>query len=306
MHSRDAIVIGGGPAGLSAAGWLGRYRRSTLVVDSERYRNRWVDEVHGVLACDPTGPDELLAKARRDLGQYATVRVSPGTVTRAVRDGQGMFEIELENGDLLRSRAMVLATGVWDAFPEVGGFFEHYGADVFHCPTCEGFEARGRRIAVFGWGEHVTGFALELLDWVAEVCVVTNGPGFEGDDGQRAVLAEHGVKIVEDSAVELLGSRGAMDGIVLASGRRIECTMAFFSIAHRPENAVARQLGCELDGQGYVLVDSRQCTSVPGVFAAGDLTPGLQLVNVAAGQGTVAGVSCALSLASSRRGARNA
>jgi thioredoxin reductase len=181
----------------------------------------------------------------------------------------------------------------------VKGFFEHYGADVFRCRTCDGFDARGECVAVFGWGQHVAGFPLELLDWAAQVRVITNGPRFEGDDEHRAALAQRGVQVIEDDAVELLGPRGAMNGVVLASGRRTECTMGFFSIAHQPETTLARQLGCALDDEGYVSVDEHQQTSGPGVFAAGDLTPGMQLVNVAIGKGTVAGVSCALSLSAS-------
>lgn len=156
-------------------------------------------------------------------------------------------------------------------------------------------------VAVFGWGEHVAGFALELLDWAAEIRVITNGLRFEGDEQQRAVLNERGVEVIEDDAVELLGPRGAMDGVVLASGRRPRCTMGFFSIGHQPETTLARQLGCALDDEGYVSVDEQQQTSVPGVFAAGDVTPGMQLVNLAVGKGTVAGVSCALSLRASSR-----
>jgi thioredoxin reductase len=218
-------------------------------------------------------------------------------VVAVARLEEELFQVQLADApEPLLTRRVILATGVRDVFPEVMGFFEHYGADVFHCPTCDGFDARGQCVAVFGWGEHVAGFALELLDWAAEIRVITNGLRFEGDDEQRTALAERGVEIIEDDAVELLGPRGALNGVVLASGRRTRCTMGFFSIAHQPETTLARQLGCALDEEGYVSVDEHQQTTVPGVFAAGDLTPGMQLVNLAAGKGTVAGVSCALSL----------
>jgi thioredoxin reductase len=211
--------------------------------------------------------------------------------------GSGWFRVELEDAaDPLLARRIVLATGVRDVFPEVAGFFEHYGADVFHCPTCDGFDARGECVAVFGRGQHVAGFALELLNWAAQVRVITDGRRFEGDEEQRVALAERGVELIEDRAVELLGRRGAMEGVVLASGRQTECTMGFFSIAHKPDTGLARHLGCDLDEEGYIRVDEHQQTSVPGVFAAGDVTPGMQLTNVAVGKGTITGVSCALSL----------
>lgn len=292
----DAVVVGGGPAGLTAALWLGRYRRNTLVVDSGEYRNRWTDRVHGVLANDPADPQSLLERAREDLTQYDSVRIVAGTVTAAAKVEQGLFRLRIAEGhEPLLTRRVVLATGVRDEFPQVGGFFDHYGADVFHCPTCDGFDARGECVAVFGWGEHVTGFALELLDWAAEVRVITNGQRLEGDE-QPAMLAERSVEVIDDRAVELLGPRGGMTGVVLASGRRTRCTMAFFSIAHRPDTKLARQLGCVIDDGGYVTVGRDQQTSVQGVFAAGDVTPGMQLVNIAIGASTIAGVSCALSL----------
>jgi thioredoxin reductase len=298
--SYDAIVVGGGAAGLSAATWLGRYRRKVLVVDTGEYRNRWVERVHGFLGDDPVEPAELLDRARRDLRQYPSVELGRGRVRAARVDEAGTFAVQVDTGDadgeLLQARRLVLATGVRDAFPEVEGFFEHYGSDVFHCPTCDGFDARGECVAVFGWSEHVAGFALDLLDWAAEIRIVTDGRHFEGDDRRRDALAAHGIEVIEDAAVELLGSRGRLDGVRLASGARTHCTKAFFSIDHDPVNDLARQLGCEVDEDGYVVVDDKNLTTVPGVYAAGDLTPGMQLVPLAVAQGTVAGVACALSL----------
>ncbi|WP_219416390.1 NAD(P)/FAD-dependent oxidoreductase [Pseudonocardia nigra] len=293
----DVIVVGGGPAGLSAAIWLGRYRRNALVLDGGRYRNRGVEQVHGVLANDPAQPQELLQRGREELARYASVSVRSGQVSAVRKDEQDLFRVELDGtGGVVLAHRVVLATGVRDVFPQVEGFFEHYGADVFRCPTCDEFDARGECVAVFGWAQHVAGFAMELLDWAAEVRVITNGERFEGGDEQRAALAGRGVEIIEDRVVELVGPRGGLSGVRLASGRQTECTMGFFSIAHEPETSLARQLGCATDDEGYVSVDEHQQTSVAGVFAAGDVTPGMQLVNVAVGEGTVAGVSCALSL----------
>jgi thioredoxin reductase len=190
----------------------------------------------------------------------------------------------------------VLATGVVDAFPDVKRFFDHYGADVFHCPTCDGYEARDRRVVVFGWSEDVAGFALDLLNWAREVTVVTDGTEFEGGAARRAALSRNGVSVLEDVAEVLVGRRGGLEGVRLRGGRTVPCELAFFSIAHRPRNELAAVLGCALTAEGCVVVDGDQETTVPGVYAAGDVVPGLQLVQVATAQGTVAGVKCALSL----------
>lgn len=290
----DAIVVGGGPAGLAAATWLGRYRRRTLVLDAGEPRNRWVDDVHGYLGADPIAPDELLARGRAHVNAYDDVDLRQARVAALEPLDDGFRVTTAE--DSWDARRVVLATGVTDVFPDVAGFFTHYGADVFHCPTCDGFEARGRRVVAFGWSAATAGFALELLDWARDVTVVTNGQTFEGGAAHQGALARHDVEVVEDEAAELLGPRGGLEGVRLRTGRRLPCEVAFFSIDHQPVTALACHVGCDLDGDGHVVVDEHGESSVSGVYAAGDLVPGLQLVQVAAAEGAVAGTHCALSL----------
>jgi thioredoxin reductase len=299
----DVVVVGGGPAGLSAATWLARYRRSVLVVDSREYRNRWVTQSHGYLASDPADPMGLLAMARAQVSRYPTVGFCDGAVTTARRDDQGRFVVGVGDQEFVALR-MVLATGVVDQFPEVVGFFDHYGVSVFHCPTCDGYEAKDRTVVVFGWSESVTGFALELLDWAGRLTILTQGRRFEGDERDRQILADHGVELVEDDAVELVGEPGRLQRIRLRSGASIEVDLVFFSIAHHARVHLAEQLGCELTEDGCLLVDSEGQTTIEGLYAAGDVTPGIQLVSVAVGTGATAGVACATSL-QGQRGARN-
>jgi thioredoxin reductase len=298
-HPADAVVVGGGPAGLSAALWLARHRREVVVLDSDEHRNRWAERSHGYLGFDPCPPGDLLDRAREDLGAYPTARIEACRADGAARRDDGTFDLALEDGRILRSRRLVLATGVVDAFPDVPGFFDHYGRSVFHCPSCDGYEAEGRAVVVFGWSPHVPGFAAGLLDWAASVTVVTDGRPFEGDDGQEADLVRLGVPVLTDEAVELCGGDdGALELVRLRDGGAVACELAFFSIAHHPRTDLARQLGCDLDADGYVVVDADLATTVPGVYAAGDVTPGMQLVQAAAGQGAVAGTACVMSLRS--------
>ncbi|MGH9225838.1 MAG: NAD(P)/FAD-dependent oxidoreductase [Acidimicrobiales bacterium] len=296
--THDAFVVGGGPAGLSAATWLARHRRRVGLVDAGERRNRWVDLTHGYLGADPVDPKDLVERATAALLAYPTAERIEGRATTAEARPDGTFAIGTDGdaGHSYTARRIVLATGVEDSFPDVEGFFEHYGADVFHCPTCDGYEARDRRVVVFGWSEHVSGFALDLLNWAAEVTVVTDGTEFEGDAECRAALARHRVDVLEDDAVALVGRRGALECVRLRGGRTIPCELAFFSIGHRPRNDLAVYLGCALTPEGCIVVDGNCQTTVPGVYAAGDVVPGLQVVQVAAAQGTVAGVHCALSL----------
>ena len=292
----DAVVVGGGPAGLAAATWIARYRRSVALVDGGEPRNRWVEQAHGYLGDDPVDPRHLAERARRHLLRYPEAELCPGEATVARRYDDGAFEVQTDRELVLRARRLVLATGVRDRFPEVESFFEHYGASVFHCPTCDGYEAKDARVVAFGWNEDVTGFALTLLGWAREVTIVTDGRPFEGDGECRRRLADAGIPVLEDDAVELLGTRGDLQGVRLRDAGLVECDQAFFSIAHEPRTALAEQLGCRLTGEGCIDVDDEAATSVPGVYAAGDVTPGLQLVQVAAAKGATAGVACARSL----------
>ncbi|MDQ1709676.1 MAG: hypothetical protein QOG49_1061 [Frankiaceae bacterium] len=290
----DAVVVGGGPAGLAAATWLGRYRRRTLLVDSGAYRNAAVDASHGYLGSDGINPGDLRARARADLAAYETVEICPGSVT-SITGERGAFAVQIgaETVDALR---VVLATGVSDSLPELDNFAEHYGAGAFHCPTCDGYEASGKNVVAVGWSAAAAGFALLLLDWAETVTLVTDARRFEGDDACREAMAKNGIELIEDDAVALEGSRGDLRAVVMRGGRRLPCELFFFSIAHHPHAELARHLGCAITPEGHVDVDDAGQTSVPGVYAAGDLTPGMQLLQVAAAKGTIAGVSAAMSL----------
>lgn len=292
----DAVVVGGGPAGLAAATWLARYRARVVVVDAGEHRNRWADRAHGYLGADPVSPTDLLHAARRGLTAYEEVELCTGRAVAARRESDGTFTLTLEDDSAVAARRLVLATGVRDVFPEVRNFFDHYGRSVFHCPTCDGYEARDRPVVAFGWSEHVVGFALTLLGWASSVTVVTDGRPFEGDTWHRERLATQGVPVLEDDAVELVGPAGDLQGVRLRSGEVLPCGAAFFSIAHEPQSDLDLQLGCRRTDDGCTEVDEEGATSVPGVYAAGDLTPGLQLIQVAAAKGAVAGVACARSL----------
>ncbi len=207
----DAVVVGGGAAGLAAATWIARYRRSVAVLDGGEPRNRfelgtgtWA-RTPSTLATSSGGPGSNSGVTRRPTSAQGGHR-GPARGGRRVHRGGA-------SGLRLRSRRLVLAIGVRDRFPEVERFFEHYGAGVFHCPACDGYEARDARVVAFGWSEDVTEFALTLLGWARRVTIVTDGRVFEGDTDCRRRLDQAGVAVLEDDAVELLGERGHLEGV---------------------------------------------------------------------------------------------
>jgi thioredoxin reductase len=288
----EVVVVGGGPAGLAAAAWLGRYRRRTLLVDASEQRNRWTERIHGYLGSDPVAPGELLDRARRDLRAYIEVEMHKGRVERVMRLGDG-FQVWIGGREVrtdVRADHLVLATGMTDELPQIDGFLEHYGADAFHCVYCDGYETLGKRVVLLGWHQHVGEIAIQLLEWAAEVAVVTQGPEFQG---ATTSLRRRSVRIVRDEAVALLGPRGQLRGVRLRSGATLDCDLLFFYFSRKPACALARQLGCRLDADGMVITDEHGHTSVPGVFAAGDVTPGMQFVQMAAAKGAAAGMACA-------------
>jgi thioredoxin reductase len=291
---KDVVVCGAGPAGLAAALWLGRYRRSVAVVDGGRQRNLRAQASHGYLSRDGVGPGEFLSAAREDVDAYRTVEFLDANAVRA-SGSSGSFIIDSDVGSL-RAQRVILATGVTDEFPDVLGFDQLYGRHIFHCSCCDGYESSGLEVLAIGWGEHVAGFALDLLEWGAKVRVVTNGNTFEGDEVCRTAMEKHDIDLIEETVEEFYVEDGAMRGARLGSGEELSAQRAFFSIAHHPRNELARGLGCAIDELSYVEVGPHGETSVDGVYAAGDLTPGEQLVQVAAAEGAVAGIACAMSL----------
>ena len=295
----DAAIVGGGPAGLSAANWLGRYRRTVAVIDSQEYRNEGVDLSHGYLGSDPVPPPELRARARSEVERYPTVTFYDGAKVDRLTGIRDRFELGI--GDtVVQARRVILATGVRDEFPDVGNFFEHYGADVFHCASCDGYEAKGRDVVVFGWGEHISSFSLGLLTWARSVTLVTDGHHFEGAPEDRRLLESQGVALLEDEAIELCGRRSALEAVRLRGGTELACQLAFFSIAHHPNNDLATDVGCVIGDAGCIEVDRDGATSVPGFYAAGDLTPGVQLISNAVAKGAAAAIHCAHSLLGDR------
>ncbi len=173
---RDVVIVGAGPAGLSAALMLGRCRRSVLVVDHGRNRNAASHALHGFLTRDGTPPAEFLRLAREELAQYATVELRAGEVVDAECRSDS-FCVTLASGEEVPSRKLLLATGVVDNLPEVPGFRELYGRSVFHCPYCDGWELRDQPLAIYGRGDRGVGVALELTAWSRDLVLCTRRPG---------------------------------------------------------------------------------------------------------------------------------
>ena len=213
--SWDCIIVGGGPAGLSAALMLGRCRRRVLLCDVGGQRNLRSHAMHGYLTRDGVSPAEFLRLARAELGRYGTVECRELEIVEATREDGG-FAVRAADGTRLRTRKLLLATGVIDELPALEGLDALYGTSVHHCPYCDAWEWRDRPLAAYGEGEAACGLALSLTFWSPDVLLCTGGA--ELPDGAAARLAAAGVKIREEPVLRLEGKGGRLERIVFASG----------------------------------------------------------------------------------------
>lgn len=299
----DAIVIGGGPAGLQAGLTLGRMHRRVLLLDSGSYRNAAASHLHNFLTHDGTPPPQLRAAARQELKGYPTVEVRDVTVAAVgpVDDG---FEVVSEEGTH-GARRLILATGVRDVLPDVPGLVELWGSVVAHCPFCHGHELAGRAVVVQG-GPHAPGIALMMARIAASVVLVDDG--HQPTDAEVRALAEAGVDRRAATVTQVRAS-GARAVVVVDDGPDIVVDGFFVRSGFERSTPFAEALRLELLPSGCVAVDAFGRTSLPGVYAAGDLAHQRELpmplatVLNAAAAGLTAAATCHRDLLAEQIGA---
>lgn len=282
----DVIVVGGGPAGLSAALILGRCRRRVLLCDGGDYRNAASQELHGFLTRDGIDPSELRWIAREQLRRYETIEIRKTKVTDA-RRVNNQFEVTLENGTRLGTRKLLLATGVVDNVPEIEGLEPLYGRSVHHCPYCDGWEVRDQPLAIYGKGEHGNGLALELTAWSRDLVLCTDGPS-ELSVEHIDRLNRNGINVREEKIARLEGSDGILERIVFADGEALPRRALFFSTGHYQRSDLPQKLGCEFTNKGAVKTGEYETTNISGLYVAGNAGRLVELVIVGAAEGAEA------------------
>ena len=287
MDKLDALIVGAGPAGLSAALILGRCRRRVLVCDAGHPRNAVSHALHGFLTRDGIEPMELRRIGREQLRLYPTVEVRDIEVVDAKCEKQG-FAVTLSDGKALSCRKLLLATGVSDLLPKIDGFHSFYGRSVFHCPYCDGWEVRDQPIAIYGRGDHGKGLALELTAWSSDLVLCTNGAS-ELDEHDVDRLARDGIGLREESIARLEGRDGILERIVFTTGDVLERRAMFFSTGKHQGSDLAARLGCAFTEKGAVQTGDYEITNVSSLYVAGDASRFVQLAIVAAGEGAEAG-----------------
>ena len=291
----DVAVVGGGPAGLTAALWLARYLHSVVLIDSGDPRNWQTRGINGYLGHPGIRPSELRGHGRDECRRHG-VELVDAAVDRVDSNTFEEFHLFTVSGARIRARRLLLAIGIKDIWPTIPGLDQCFGASIHVCPDCDGFEARGKKIVVIGRGRRVVGMALNLTTWTDKIVVCTHGHPPELDDELMSKLDALEIPVIDAHIERVHATDGIMSAVEFGSGLQLDCDRIFFSIAQYPSDDLGVQLGCERDERGQIVVDHAFHTSVTNVFAAGDITPGPQLAIRAAADGAVAAMSIHKSL----------
>ena len=301
----DVIIVGGGPAGLSAALALGRGRKRVLLCDSGPRRNAAAEHIHNFVTRDGTPPDEFRAVGREQLAAYPKVEVRDAPVD-GVSGSSGAFRVAI-GADVVEARRVLLCTGMIDEMPAIEGFRELWGHSVFQCPYCHGWEVQDRP-----WGylaraadlPHLVPFATLLRGWTRDVVAFTGG-AFEVPADAVERLRAAGVRLETAPLSRLVADGHRLQAVELSGGTRVRCEVLFSHPAQRQVGLV-RALGVAMDDDGFVRADpmTRE-TSVPGIHASGDLTTRMQgaVFAAAAGVQAAAAINGALTMELASSGA---
>ena len=290
----DCIVIGAGPAGLSASLFLARYLRRSLTFHHNSPRNEYAHGVHGFLGHHGIRPNELLAKGRDEVTSHGglIVEASVNGVEKIAPEHFRVFtDAEDTEPRVFEARRLLLATGLRDLTPDCPGFREFYGSSVHHCPDCDGYEVRDKRVAVLSHNHNSVAFAANLLIWTKQLTLLTDHHEISGSD--RAKLDDLNIAVRTETIVGLEGDRSnrQLERVLFSEAEPLECDALFFNLGTEIGTNFHETLGCRLDEEcSLIWVDKGRQTSIEGVYAAGDITPNSQLAVVAAAEGAMAAI----------------
>ena len=288
MELHDCIIIGGGPAGLNAAVVLGRCRRKVLLFDTEQYRNKTSHGMHNYLTRDDILPKDFIAACHNELEKYC-VQLLHKRIVNATKNEEGMFVARDEEGRVYHSKKLLVATGLSDNVPNIPGFKEMYGKSIFHCPYCDGWEVRDKKLGVYARNKDGTELALALKGWTDHVYLFTDGRN-KIKPYEQQLLNANEIPVIKLAIEKVEGQDGQLQKIIFKNGEEHLCDALFFVNGYTQQCNLAEAFGCEMSKKGVVITNRFQQTNIPGLYVAGDASKDMQFVVVAAAEGAKAGV----------------
>lgn len=291
----DCVIIGGGPAGLNAALVLGRSRRKVLIYDSNQPRNAVTHESHGYLTRDGVTPSEFREIAYKEVLKYPTVEHLSKKVTMVEKTGK-YFSIATENVTV-KTRKVLVSTGLKEILPDLKGLKDKYGKSVFHCPYCDGWELRDRPLIVISENPGVHHLAKLLYNWSKDLIVCTNGQQKIFSEEQEQQLSSKNIRVITKEISALLGDNGQLQEVEFSDGTKINRTGGFIIPKWFNQLEFSKNLGYDVNEHGAILTDSFGASTVPGLFAAGEAATGTptQLI-ISASSGSIAAARINLEL----------
>lgn len=265
----DCIVIGGGPAGLSASLTLGRARRKIALFDDKTNRNQVTQEAHGFITRDGIKPQELKVKGLKELEKYPSVSYVNATVTEIIKDrGNERFFVKTSDGQEYVSEKIILAAGIQEVF-SIPSIRNYYGKSLFSCPYCDGWEQRDKPLVVIAEKEeHVLHLAKLIYNWSQDLVVLTNGVQLSKEGA--AELQRRNIKIITDPIKNLIGNDGYLEKVEFVTGETITRSGGFVAPFYYRSNQFAEKLGCEVHEDGKVITDGVGRTTQKNIYIAGE------------------------------------
>ncbi len=284
----DCIIVGGGPAGLNAAVVLGRCRRKVLMFDSSTYRNRYSHGMHNYLTRDGILPLDFLKIAFKEAKKYG-VHVVKKKIIHARKNKEGIFIAKDEDGVIYRSKKLLIATGLWDDLPKIPGFKELYGKSVHHCPYCDAWEMRDKKLGVYARNKNGFELALILKAWTDTVTYYADGKN-KLKPTEVETLVANNISIISYPIEKLEAQNENLKNIIFKNGEKRRCDALFFVNGFEQQCNLAETFGCSMTKKGVVLTNRNQQTNINGLYVAGDASKDMHFVVVAAAEGAKAAV----------------